>query len=154
MRCCSPEPAGRPAQLGEAVARAWQDHDHRCTCHRAGLASTCRSCSGHLHGAAAKCKTDLHFTPPCGSLSAPISPIAFVSLLNKTETVNSGRTGPAEGHIHEGHAGKSLINGWFSRNNRPHSSLAISPVGHGSSFAAGSLAHPAVSDLPPQPARP
>lgn len=35
---------------------------------------------GHLHRAGAKCKTDLHFTWPCGSLSAPISLIAFVGL--------------------------------------------------------------------------
>lgn len=45
MRCCSPEPL---AQLGEAVARAWQDHNHRCTCRRAGLASTCCSCSAAI----------------------------------------------------------------------------------------------------------
>lgn len=57
---------------------------------------------GQLHRAGAKCKTDLHFTSPCGSLSAPISLIAIVGLQNRTETVNSGSTGPAEGYIHGG----------------------------------------------------
>lgn len=78
MRCCSPEQAGA-ALGGWGQGMAGPRSQMRLLQGWPGVHVPQLLC-GHLHRAGAKCKTDLHFTWPCGSLSAPISLIAFVGL--------------------------------------------------------------------------
>lgn len=78
MRCCSPEQAGA-APGGCRRGVAGPRSQMRVLLGWPGVHGP-KLLHGHLHRAGAKCETGLHFTSPCGSLSAPMSLIAFVGL--------------------------------------------------------------------------
>lgn len=81
MRWCSPEQAGAaPGGCGQDVAGRGRTPLTDALPQGWPGVHVPQLLRGHLHRAGAKCKTDVHFTPPRGSLSAPISLTAFVGL--------------------------------------------------------------------------